>query len=47
MATEQIPITPALVRWGRERAGLTVEAAAEHFARITDWENGASFPTYP
>jgi Zn-dependent peptidase ImmA (M78 family)/transcriptional regulator with XRE-family HTH domain len=47
MATEQIPITPALVRWGRERAGLTVAAAAEKFPRIDDWENGASFPTYP
>jgi Zn-dependent peptidase ImmA (M78 family)/transcriptional regulator with XRE-family HTH domain len=47
MATEQIPITPALVRWGRERAGLTVEAAGERFPRINEWENGASSPTYP
>jgi len=47
MATEQIPITPALVRWGRERAGVTAQAAAERFPRIEDWENGAAFPTYP
>ncbi|HEY3638780.1 MAG TPA: ImmA/IrrE family metallo-endopeptidase [Rhizomicrobium sp.] len=43
---EQIPITPALVRWGRERAGLSVEAAAQRFARFAAWENGESFPTY-
>ena len=47
MPTEQIPVTPALVRWGRERAGLTVDAAAERFPRIGEWETGKSFPTYP
>jgi Zn-dependent peptidase ImmA (M78 family) len=47
MAAEQIPITPGLVTWARERAGLSLEEATQRFPRIADWEQGASFPTYP
>jgi Zn-dependent peptidase ImmA (M78 family) len=47
MATEQIPITPGLVMWARERAGLTLEDAVKKFPRIEDWEQGVSYPTYP
>src|SRR5687767_4767964 len=43
---EQIPITPALVTWARERAGLSLDQAVQTFRRIDEWEKGASFPTY-
>ncbi len=43
---EQIPITPSLVTWGRERAGLSLDEAAKTFKKIGEWEEGASFPTY-
>jgi len=43
---EQIPITPGIVTWARERAGLSLEQAAQEFRRIDEWERGASFPTY-
>jgi transcriptional regulator with XRE-family HTH domain len=46
MAGEQIPITPGLVTWARERAGLSVDDAAQKFPRIAEWEQGASYPTY-
>lgn len=44
---EQLPINPTLLRWARERAGLSLEEAAQKFKRIADWEEGASAPTYP
>lgn len=44
---EQIPITPEVLKWARQRAGLTVEDAEEHFGNFADWEQGLSFPTYP
>jgi transcriptional regulator with XRE-family HTH domain len=44
---EQIPITPALLTWARERAGLSRDEATQKFKRFADWEEGASFPTYP
>ncbi|MFN4281434.1 MAG: helix-turn-helix domain-containing protein [Alphaproteobacteria bacterium] len=43
---EQIPITPALLTWARERAGLSPDEAAQKFKRFADWEAGISFPTY-
>ena len=44
---EEIPITPSVLAWARQRAGLTLEEAAEKFAQIAAWEAGTSFPTYP
>ncbi len=44
---EQIPINPAVLVWARERAGLSLEDAAQKFKRMADWEAGASSPTYP
>ncbi|MFN3816510.1 helix-turn-helix domain-containing protein [Brevundimonas sp.] len=44
---EQIPITPQLLRWARERAGLSREAAVEKFRNFVEWEEGRAFPTYP
>ena len=47
MPSEQIPVTPSVISWARERAGFSVEEAAEKFARIAAWEAGEAFPTYP
>jgi Zn-dependent peptidase ImmA (M78 family) len=40
-------VNPRLVTWARNRAGLTVEEAAEKFTHIAAWEAGTAFPTYP
>ena len=42
-----MPITPAVLTWARERAGHSLDAAAESFPRIDRWEAGESFPSYP
>lgn len=47
MAGEQMPVTPALLTWARERAGLSLEEAAAKFKKIAAWEAGESGPTYP
>jgi Zn-dependent peptidase ImmA (M78 family) len=47
MAGEQIPITPDIIRWARERAGYSIEDAAQTFKKIEAWEAGQAFPTYP
>jgi Zn-dependent peptidase ImmA (M78 family) len=47
MAAEQIPVTPSLVTWARERAGFSVEEASATFKKIEAWEKGEAFPTYP
>jgi Zn-dependent peptidase ImmA (M78 family) len=47
MSREQIPVTPGIITWARERAGFTREAAAATFKKIAAWEAGEAFPTYP
>lgn len=47
MAGEQIPVTPSLITWARERAGYSIEEAAEKFKKIAAWEASEAFPTYP
>jgi Zn-dependent peptidase ImmA (M78 family) len=47
MPREQIPVTPGMITWARERAGFTPEAAAVTFKKIAAWEAGEAFPTYP
>lgn len=44
---EQIPINPAVLVWARQRAGLSIEEAAQKFKRMADWEAGEASPTYP
>lgn len=44
---EGIPINRALVRWARERAGPTLEEAAQKLRNIAAWEDGSALPTYP
>ena len=46
MASEQIPVTPKLIKWARERAGMSVQEAAQTFKKIEQWEAGEVFPTY-
>ncbi len=47
MPREQIPVTPSVITWARERAGFSVEEATEAFSKIAAWETGEAFPTYP
>lgn len=44
--TEALPVTPAVVKWARTRAGFSLEDAARHFKKIAAWEEGKSSPTY-
>lgn len=43
---ERLPVTPALVRWARERAGFSLEEATRRFPKIQEWEKGVVAPTY-
>lgn len=47
MATETMPITPAVVTWARKRAGFTIEVAERDFRKIAAWEAGDDAPSYP
>ena len=44
---EGIPINKVVVTWARNRAGLTIEEAAQKFRHIAAWEAGSDLPTYP
>jgi transcriptional regulator with XRE-family HTH domain len=46
MKRETLPVTPAVVRWARERAGFSLEEARQTYKRIEAWETGAAFPSY-
>ena len=46
MTTDRMAINPELIRWARERAGYSPEAAEERFPRIRAWESGLQAPTY-
>jgi hypothetical protein len=35
---EEIPVNPQMVAWARNRAGLTIEEAAEKFTHIAAWD---------
>lgn len=43
---EGLPITPAVVKWARERAGYSMEDACRVFKKIAVWEAGEALPTY-
>jgi Zn-dependent peptidase ImmA (M78 family) len=38
-------VSPALLRWARDRAGLPLEVLAGRFAKLPEWESGTSKPT--
>ena len=41
-----LPITPAVVKWARERAGYSTDDAERHFKKIAAWKAGEALPTY-
>lgn len=41
----RVEVEPALLRWARERAGLSTEALTARFPRIVAWERGETRPT--
>ena len=41
-----MPVTPAVIRWAREQAGIPTAAARETLGDIEGWESGRSRPTY-
>lgn len=49
MATEMVPVTPAVLRWARESIGVTPEVAAARAGvtveRLIGWEEGRGEPT--
>ena len=46
MTSERMAINPDLIRWARERAGYSLEAAEAHFRDIRAWESRQKAPTY-
>jgi Zn-dependent peptidase ImmA (M78 family) len=44
---EGIPVNRELVKWARQRTGLTLEEAEQKFRHIAAWEDGSALPTYP
>jgi Zn-dependent peptidase ImmA (M78 family) len=49
MAGEQIRVTPIMITWARERAGFSIDEAAEKLKKIAAWEaeDEDIYPTYP
>jgi len=41
----RVDVRPDLLRWARERAGLSVADLAGRFPKLADWETGAARPT--
>ncbi|MEX2530538.1 MAG: ImmA/IrrE family metallo-endopeptidase [Gemmatimonadota bacterium] len=50
MVTRATALNPAVLRWAREQAGLSVEEAASRIGKsgtaLAEWEAGERFPTY-
>lgn len=41
----RVAVSPALLRWARERAGLDVATLADRFPKLFQWEDGGAGPT--
>ena len=41
----RVEVKPELLRWARERAGLSLAALAKRFPHLPDWESGEARPT--
>lgn len=41
----RVEVRPELLRWARDRAGLSVEVLARRFPKLDAWEQGAAHPT--
>ena len=44
--TDALPVTPAVIRWARVRAGFSIDDATRHFKKIAAWEEGTASPSY-
>lgn len=44
--TEALPVTPAVIKWARVRAGYTLDDAQKYFKKIVAWEEGEASPSY-
>ncbi len=41
----RVPVNPALLRWARERAALTLDKLVKRFPHYEQWERGVAQPT--
>ena len=41
----RVPVKPELLRWARERAGMTQEELTAKFKKLSEWESGEALPT--
>ena len=41
----RVSVSPDLLRWARERAGLTQDDLAGRFRKLSSWESGGTRPT--
>ena len=41
----RVPVKPELLRWARERAGMTQEELTAKFKKLSEWESGEKQPT--
>ncbi len=41
----RVPVNPELLRWARERSGISHDSLLERFALLPEWEGGRSLPT--
>ena len=46
MKRDRMPVTPAVIRWAREQAGIPLADIRESFGDVEEWESGSSQPTY-
>jgi Zn-dependent peptidase ImmA (M78 family)/transcriptional regulator with XRE-family HTH domain len=44
-AAARVDVKPALLRWARERAGLSTDDLVRQFSRLPEWEAGTTQPT--
>lgn len=42
---QRVPVKPEMLRWARERAGLSVEELEKAFPRLREWDAGDALPT--
>ena len=41
----RVEVRPELLRWARDRAGLSIHALSRRFPRLEAWERGETLPT--
>ena len=45
MTSFRVDVKPEMLRWGRERAGVSVDALVRKFSKYREWESGKVQPT--